>query len=184
MQDIYTTFIDLKNRYPIFEGHTTINNFENEDVITFDLSNIEDTNLINLQLIQTLRFFQMLVVTNGKVKNLRYEKDLKESCYVDKEQYRHTVIKISSADKILDERNTQSILYLSDILKSIGRNFGVMILEMGSFQNILVANNFGTNEFSNAIRKVFEFTHYRVFAQTNESAILHIAQTLDSLRES
>lgn len=182
--DLVATFRDLKERYPFFEGYTTFEDFSKESVVTFDLSGITDSNLMNLQLIQAFRIIQMYVVANGKLENIKYERDLSNNIHKDRAQYTHSIINISNADRVIEERNTQAIKYLADVTGTISRNFGAMVIEMGSLQNLLVANNDGVGEFSNAVRRLFEVIQYRLFAQTEESAISKIASTLGSLRES
>lgn len=178
------TFTNLKERYPFFEGYTTFEDFSKESVVTLDLSAIEDPNLMNLQLIQSFRITQMYVVANGKLENIKFERDLVNGSDKDRAQYTHSIINISSADRIMQERNTQAIKYLAGMTNTIGRNFGAMVFEMGSLQNLLVASNKGMGEFPDAVRRLFEAVQYRLFAQTEESAISQIATTLGSLRES
>lgn len=178
-----STFGNILRTYgDLFDTYTEFEDLSKEQVVTIDLSNtVQDSTLLNMQLFQILSLVSSYIVNNGKTQSL-YRK---ENRIIREGRLPHYFVNISSAQKVIDPRFTESVQYLSDMLETMVSNYAGMMIEMSSLQNILIDDGRGRDPYVNAVRRIFRLTQYRVFAKTDESTMRLIANTLsDSMTES
>ncbi|HFI0144904.1 TPA: virulence factor [Streptococcus suis] len=174
---IKTTFDNIfKAHGDLFDTYTTFKDFSDEQVITIDLSTAAgDQQLLNMQLFQILSLVSSYIITNGKKQSQKksVDKTLREG------ELPHYIINISAAHKVIDPRFTESIQYLADMVESMVSNYGGLVLEMSSLQNILLQDDGrGRDPYINAVRRIFALTQYRVFSKVDESTVRLIADAL------
>ncbi len=182
---INNTFESLVTHYGEYlDAYTEFEDLSKEQVVTIDFSKIADNNkMLNLQLTQYLSLISSYVVNNGKMQRqlMRRATDDKE-----RDQYTHYIINISGADRMFDPQNSQAVVFLADIIESMGANFGGVVMELSSIQSILLASDMETlDPYVGAVRRILSLTQHRVFANLPESTIKLFAATLsDSMTES
>ena len=180
---ITSSFANLQSNYQsTFDTYTEFEDLSSEQVVTFNLSGLTgDQRILNLQLFQVLSLISSYVVNNGKVqRQIR-----RENRNIPLDHLTHYIVNISSAQRVFNMAYSQSVTYLANIMEAMGNNFGGIVLEMTSLQNLLVQNDEGLNEYANAVRRIFSLMQYRVFANTDETVVGQLAQTLSgSMTES
>lgn len=179
---IANTFDSLVSQYgDKFDTYTEFEDLSKEQVVTIDFSKIADNKqLLNLQLTQYLTLVSSYVINNGKLQRQRRGENL------DRDQYTHYIINISGADKMFDPQNAQAVVFLADIIESMGTNFGGVVMELSSIQSLLLAGDTESiDPYVVAVRRILALTQHRVFANLPENTIELFAATLsDSMTES
>ena len=153
-------------------------NFEDlseEPVVTFDLSGIADTTLLNIQLYQILSLISYYAVLNGK----RNQRIVEEGTDLEKDQLSHCIVTITGAERLFNRRYSKSLEFLARMIENISSNYAAVILEMSSLQDILISSNDTSgNDYVLATRKVFSATRYRLFSQLDELTIPLLSNAL------
>ena len=86
---------------------------------------------------------------------------------------------MDEAQNFLRSDYPQSAMVISTIMEEMGKYYAGLILNLPSVQTILPTELESSNpKYLEAIRKIFGLLQYRVFFQTDSSAINTLAQTL------
>ena len=103
--------------------------------MTFDLSGIQDTELLNIQLYQVLSIISSYAVANGRRVSEYFRRGIIGG---DKSQRPHSIITINGAHKLFNYRYSESLNFLKDLIENVSSNYSAFIMEMSSLDNILL----------------------------------------------
>lgn len=173
---LYNAFDGLLNDYRFLNAPSQFEDFSDEQVVTFDLSGIQDTKLLNIQLYQVLSIISSHAIGKGK----KISKQLRQGLInLDKSQREHTIITITGAHKLFDHRYAESLNFLKEVIENVSRNHSAVILEMSSLDNILLnANSTHAIGYVLATRAIFSSMTYRIFSRLDDLTIPRLADAL------
>ncbi|HEN9415875.1 TPA: hypothetical protein ACQ0F8_001618 [Streptococcus agalactiae] len=173
---LFDAFSVLLENYRFLDQVSTYEDFSDEKVITFDLSGLQnDELLLNIQLFQVLSVAMSLAVNNGKI-NKQW---INEGNVAEKDQFNHCVITVTGAEKLFNPNFSESLRFLAKMIQNVSDNFGAFILEMSSLESILLpSSEISTNPYVRATREVFMHMRYRLFSQVDTLTIPLLANAL------
>lgn len=160
----------------IFNQYTTITDFEKLKFVNFDFSSLKvgSQDTFNAQLFNVLFLANSHAVNNGK----EQRQLLREHRITNNDVARYLFV-MDEAQNFLRSDYPQSAVVISTIMEEMGKYFAGLILNLPSVQTILPTELESSNpKYLEAIRKIFGLLQYRVFFQTDSSAISTLAKTL------
>ena len=173
---LYNAFSGLLGDYRFLNATSQFEDFSNEQVVTFDLSGIQDTELLNIQLYQVLSIISSYAVANGRRVSEYFRRGIFGG---DKSQRPHSIITINGAHKLFNYRYSESLNFLKDLIENVSSNYSAFIMEMSSLDNILLnANSTDAVDYVLATRAIFSMMTYRVFSQLGDLTIPRLADAL------
>ena len=162
--------------YRFLNATSQFEDFSNEQVVTFDLSGIQNTELLNIQLYQVLSIISSYAVANGRRVSEYFRRGIIGG---DKSQRPHSIITINGAHKLFNYRYSESLNFLKDLIENVSSNYSAFIMEMSSLDNILLnANSTDAVDYVLATRAIFSMMTYRVFSQLGDLTIPRLADAL------
>ena len=171
-EKLVSAFQSILDDYRFLNNHSRFFDLDDEKVVTFDLSSIDDKTLLHIQLYQILSMAASLSVKNG-IKN-RMDEDIDED-----EVVNHCIITITGADKLFDPTHAQSLTFLSEMIEEISKTDSAFILEISSLDKILSSAKLDdVSPYILATRSVFSQIRYRIFSQLDVMVIPKLAEAL------
>lgn len=166
----------VENYQDIFDRPTNIRNFEEEQVVTFDLSGLSNAgeNVFNAQV------YSMLALTSSHaVKNGRKQLSLYENNKVDERSIRHYVINIDECQNIINPRFPFGVRYIAQLEEEMRKAFCGIALATPSIETILPSQSINADSnYEREIAKLFGNTQYRFFFQLDDSSLDRIAKVM------
>ena len=173
---LFNAFSGLLGDYRFLNATSQFEDFSNEQVVTFDLSGIQDTELLNIQLYQVLSIISSYAVANGRRVSEYFRRGIIGG---DKSQRPHSIITINGTHKLFNYRYSESLNFLKDLIENVSSNYSAFIMEMSSLDNILLnANSTDAVDYVLATRAIFSMMTYRVFSQLGDLTIPRLADAL------
>lgn len=168
---------NIVNSYgSLFDAHTEVEDLSDEQVITFDLSDVSDDDIIlNMQLFLILSMASAYITNNGKLQSASHYKERNQRLG----SFSHYFVNISAAQVILQPQFTETIVYLSKIADSMANNYAGMTLILSSLEGLLGTGQLSSNDtYGKAVKRIFGLTQYRVFAKLPENSVELLAANL------
>lgn len=163
---------NLVNSYAsLFNGHTTIQDITDEQVIFFSIRNLTklEKNVFQAQMYNTLNLIWDNLIQVGA----RQMKQMYQSETFDPDDAVRFLIMIDEAHRLVNAENMLAVSFLTDFAREARKYFGGMILASQSIRDF-VPDNKDTATVTK-IRTLFELTQYKFVMQQDSN-------TLDSLR--
>src|SRR5699024_3915218 len=172
LEKIELVIDNLVNSYAsLFNGHTTIQDITDEQVICFSIRNLTqlEKNVFQAQMYNTLYLIEdnLIQVGDKQIKQM-YQNDK-----FDLDEVVRFLIMIDEEHRLVYAENTLAVLFLTDFAREARNYFGRMILSSQSIRDF-VPDNKDTSTVTK-IRTLFELTQYKFVMQQDSN-------TLDSLR--
>ncbi|MGM0183339.1 virulence factor [Enterococcus sp. AZ102] len=185
LQRILQTFSTLLTSHgQIFEGTTEFMDISNEQVVTFDLSGIRgQESIFNAQVFSALSLISADITNSGK----KLKQQVKFDRSIDESTLPHYIVNIADAEYIINPKFANGVELLANMLDSMGDNYAGVIVQVNSLQGILFESNISTinDPYITAVKRIISKMQYRVFAQTSDTDIPLLANTLSgSMTES
>ena len=165
---LLSAFRAILNDYRYMNKHSKFVDIEDEQVVTFNLSKIDDKALLHIVLYQILSLASAEAVKHG-IKN----KIDAENTISNKEQ-NQVIITITGADKLFEPNYAQSLTFLAEMIEGLS-----------SLDKILSSAE--ADEFSPyvlATRSVFSQMLYRILTQQDAMVIPKIAKNFGDITQS
>lgn len=177
---LLSAFRAILNDYRYMNKHSNFVNIEDEQVVTFNLSAIDDKALLHIVLYQLLSLASAESVKNG-IKNMNEVVGLDD----DNEVPNHVIITITGADKLFEPSYAQSLTFLAEMIDEVTKNDTGIIMEVSSLDKILSSTE--SNDLSPyvlATRRVFSSMRQRILTQQDVLVIPKIAKSFGDLTQS
>lgn len=181
LENIILQVEDMMDTYgKLFNGHTTIPNFENEQIIFFDIDGISkyDKPVFHCQL-----FTALTLMWSHALKNGRLMKHLFEEKKVNIEEIKYFMIIIDECHNVINAQNPFANTYVLELEREMRKFFAGLTFATQSPQEMLPPP--GSNLDTSTMRAIFELTQYKVFLNMDSSVLGTLRSVLgESLTES
>lgn len=164
---------------PLFDGHSTIENFENEQIVFFDIDGISqlDKEVFNCQL-----FTALTLIWNHALKNGRKMKRLLEDGKVTYDDLRYFMVLLDECHNIINYNNIFAVEYVVSFEREM-RKFSAGVFFATQSPNEILPESASDKSVA-TIKTVFELTQYKVFLNLDNSVMGRMRDVLgDSLTE-
>lgn len=155
----------------LFNGHTTIPDFTNEQVIFFSIRNLTrlEKNVFNAQMFNALTLiWDNLIQIGAPQMRALYEDE-----NFDEDEVSRFLVMIDEAHRMVNSENMLSVSFLTDFAREARKYFGGLLLASQSIRDFVPDHS--DSEVVTKIRTLFELTQYKFIMQQDSN-------TLDALR--
>jgi len=166
---------------PLFDGHSTIENFETEQIVMFDIDGISqlDKEVFNCQL-----FSALTMIWNHALKNGRKMKELYEENKIGLEDIKYFMVFLDECHNIVNTNNLFAVDYIISFQREMRKFFAGILFATQSPNEILPDGANSSEKSISAIKTVFELTQYKFFLNMSNSVLGSLKKVLgDSLTE-
>ncbi|AGE81658.1 ATP-binding protein [Bacillus thuringiensis] len=174
VEDMITVYGDM------FNGHTTLKNFENEQIVFFDIDGISkyDKSVFNCQLFTALTLIWSHALKNGRqMKYLREEKNLSI------EDVKYFMVFLDECHNIINSQNEFANRYVLEFEREMRKFFAGIFFATQSPQEMLPP--LGSTVDVSTMKAIFELTQYKIFLNMDNSVLETLKSVLgESLTES
>lgn len=172
---------DMVNVYgDIFNGHTTLKNFENEKIVFFDIDGISkiDKPIFNCQL-----FTALTLIWSHALKNGRRMKYLREEKKFPFEDLTYFMVLLDECHNVINSENKFANRYVLEFEREMRKFFAGIFFATQSPQEMLPPP--GSNVDVSDMKAIFELTQYKIFLNMDNSVLETLKNVLgESLTES
>lgn len=176
---LLNAFRAILNDYRYMNKQSNFIDIENEDVVTFNLSAIDDKALLHIVLYQLLSLASAESVKNG-IKNMQENVGADDNTVPN-----HVIITITGADKLFEPNYAQSLTFLAEMIDEVTKNDTGIIMEVSSLDKILSsAESNDLSPYVLATRRVFSSMRQRILTQQDVLVIPKIAKSFGDLTQS
>src|SRR5699024_2768805 len=172
LEKIELVIDNLVNSYShLFNGHTTIPDFTNEQVIFFSIRNLTslERSVFNAQMYNALNLIWDNLITIGahQMKALYEDENFSE------DDARRLLVVIDESHRLINAENMLAVSFLTDFAREARKYFGGLLYASQSIRDFVPDHS--DSETVTKIRTLFELTQYKFIMQQDSN-------TLDSLR--
>lgn len=164
----------------IFNGHTTLENFEDEKIVFFDIDGISkiDKPIFNCQL-----FTALTLIWSHALKNGRRMKYLREEKKVPFEDLNYFMVLLDECHNVINSENKFANRYILEFEREMRKFFAGIFFATQSPQEMLPPP--GSNIDVSDMKAIFELTQYKIFLNMDNSVLETLKSVLgESLTES
>ena len=162
MDKIRRVLSNITNTYgSLFDGHTSIDNILDEQIVTFDLSTIKEMkpSVFDAQIFNMISLCWDNCVTNGKLMMERLRKAKGEEGALDPEQVTKFLMIIDESHRWINTKKRHALESISIYLRESRKFFGGIMLASQSIRDY-VPEGSGAEEIDD-LKKIFELTQYK-----------------------
>lgn len=158
---------------PLFDGHSTIENVEDEQIVFFDIDGISqlDKQVFNCQL-----FTALTLVWNHALKNGRKMKQLLEAGKITYEDVKYFMVLLDECHNIINHNNLFAVEYVVSFEREMRKFSAGVFFATQSPQEILPES--ASDESVATIKTVFELTQYKVLFMLDNSVMGRMKEVL------
>ncbi|EOO23328.1 hypothetical protein ICM_05551 [Bacillus cereus BAG1X2-3] len=164
----------------MFNGHTTLENFEDEQIVFFDIDGISklDRPIFNCQLFTALTLIWSHALKNGRrMKYLREEKNLPIEDII------YFMVFLDECHNVINSRNKFANNYVLEFEREMRKFVAGIFFATQSPQEMLPPP--GSNVDVSDMKAIFELTQYKIFLNMDNSVLETLKSVLgESLTES
>lgn len=156
----------VKTYGTIFDGHTNMSNILDEQIVTFDLSQLKemDAAVFDAQLFNMLSLCWDNCVRNGKVM-----KHLYESERIKWEDITRYLILIDEAHRWINAQKTQAVELVNIYMREARKYFGGIWIASQSIRDFVPEGT--SDERFNKLKDIFELTQYKFIFRQNSAVV-------------
>lgn len=149
----------------VFNGITSIENFENEKILSFNLNNIKEMK----DEIMSAVLFNFLLLAWGRINVIGNKmKNLYEKKQIDEDDIEHSLLIIDEAHRIIDSKREKEIDLLLQFVREGRKLFAGLAFASQGILDFVPENT--ENESLSKIKTLFEQTQYKwIFNQDNNA---------------
>lgn len=164
----------------IFNGHTSIDHIDEEQIVFFNIDGLTNLapNVSSCQLYTALNLFWSQALKNGrKFKDLYYKKEITEA------DIRRFLIFVDECQNIINGNNPRLVEYITTFQREMRKFFAGIIFATQSPQEILPDG--ADDQVISKLKQVFELTQYKFLLRLDQSVNKKMQDTLgDIIKES
>ncbi|AFU17073.1 putative ATPase (plasmid) [Bacillus thuringiensis MC28] len=164
----------------IFNGHTTLRNFEDEKIVIFDIDGISkiDKPIFNCQL-----FTALTLIWSHALKNGRRMKYLREEKKYPVEDLTYFMVLLDECHNVINSENKFANKYILEFEREMRKFLAGIFFATQSPQEMLPPP--GSNVDVSDMKAIFELTQYKIFLNMDNSVLENLKGVLgESLTES
>ena len=157
----------------LFDGHTSIDNILDEQIVTFDISTIKElkASVFDAQIFNMVSLCWDNCVTNGKLMMTRYNLPVNDPDHLDFADTTKFLMIIDESHRWINTRKRHALESITIYLREARKYFGGIILASQSIRDY-VPEGSGAAEIDD-LKKIFELTQYK-FVFHQESNVLSL----------
>jgi len=173
---ISTYNLMLTQEGSIFNQYTSVEDIETTKFVNFDFSSLKGAsqNTFNAQLFNVLFLVNSHAVNNGKK-----QRQLLRNHSITSDDVERYLLIMDEGQNFLKSDYPESAVVISTIMEEMRKYYAGIVINLPSIQTILPTELEASNpKYLEALRKIFGLLQYRVFFQTDSSAIDTLSKTL------
>lgn len=166
LESIELTIKNLVLNYgKLFDGHSTIENITNEQIVFFSIRNLTamTKEIFNAQMFNVLNLLWDNMLQHGS-----YYKRLFDEGQIDWEDIIRYLIVIDESHRLINTDNLLAVNYLIDFEREARKYFGGLLFVSQSIRDFVPE---GTTKGLNEIKTLFELTQYKFIMQQDSNAL-------------
>lgn len=158
---------------PLFDGHTTINNLEEEPILFFDIDGLSQ---LDHEVFQCQLFSALTIIWSHGLKNGRKMKTLFESGKITRDEFQHFMVFIDESHNIINADNLMAVKYVTDFQREMRKFSAGVFFATQSPAEVLPesANASAIDE----VKKVFSLCQYKIFLNLDNSMLGNMKEVL------
>lgn len=160
----------------IFDGYTTIDNIDDEQIVTFDISEVKEMSaeIFDAVIFNTVSLCWDNCVTNGSVMKDKYDKNT-----IDFDDIVRFLIIIDESHRWINTQKLQAVQMITVYLREARKFFGGIILASQSIRDYVPE---GSSDASiNQIKSIFELTQYKFIFQQDSNVLNMVDQVFKNV---
>lgn len=153
----------------VFNGHTSIPNITDEQIVTFNLSKVKEMseNIFDAAIFNMVSLCWGNCVSNGSIM-----KDLWESGKIKWEEIVHFLMLIDEGHRWLNTKKLQALELISVYFREARKYFASIVLASQSVRDYVPGGRSESSDAAvNQIKTLFELTQYKFIFRQNENAL-------------
>lgn len=171
LDSIILTLEDMVDDYgKIFNGHSTIDDFRDIQIVSYEVGNLEH---LEDRLFQTQVFSALTSLWGQATMHGRRQKKLFEDGEIEEDDVSKFILAIDEAHNYINARNIESVSYVLKMMREDRKYFGSVILASHSIKDYVPQD--ASTEAVEELKKLFEVTQYKFIMQQDNN-------TLDAIR--
>jgi len=167
-ENVKNQISQLVNTYGfLFDGHTSVDNMDDEQIVTYDFSKIKDmdTAIFDLQIFNVLTLCWDGAITNGTIMKAEWEDDIRAL-----EDVIHTIVLIDESHRWVNTRKIFALELLSAYIREAPKFFLGIWLASQSIRDFAPEIEDGGKGIE-LLKTIFEMTQYKFIFHQDENAI-------------
>jgi len=168
LENVKSQISQLVNTYGfLFDGHTSVDNMDDEQIVTYDFSKIKDmdTAIFDLQIFNVLTLCWDGAITNGTIMKALWEDGKREL-----EDVIHTILLIDESHRWVNTRKIFALELLSAYIREAPKFFLGIWLASQSIRDFAPEIEDGEKGIE-LLKTIFEMTQYKFIFHQDENAI-------------
>ncbi len=171
---IITTLNNMINVYGnVFDGHTSIPNMDEEQIVFY---NIEQLEKLSENVFQCQLFVALSLIWSQALKNGKYYKKLIEDGQIDSRDARRFMVFIDECQNIVNVNNLKTVEFVVNFMKEMRKYLAGAIFATQSPKQLLPENS--QNDATTQLKQIFSLTQYKYFFQIDRSDINSVKDVL------
>lgn len=166
----------VKTYSHLFNGHTTIPDFTNEQIIFFSIRNLTslEKRIFNAQMFNALNMIwdNLIQIGSPQMKRIYEDKDFQE------EDVKRLLVLIDEAHRMVNADNMLAVSFLTDFAREARKYFGGLLLASQSIRDFVPEH--ADTETVSKIRTLFELTQYKFIMQQDVNTIEALAKIFEN----
>lgn len=176
LESIILTLESIVYNYgQLFNGHSTIDDISNEQIISYEVGTLEqlENNIFMTQVFSALTSLWGQATLHGRKQKMAYEED-----NIDIEDIVRFLIVIDEAHNYINANNVDAIRYLVKIIREDRKYFGGILLANQSIKDYVPQD--AKSEAVEELKKLFELTQYKFIMQQDSNALKSIRDIFEN----
>lgn len=158
---------------PIFDGHTTIHDLENEPILFFDIDGLSQ---LDQEVFQCQLFSALTIIWSHGLKNGRRMKTLFEKGEITLDEFQHFMVFIDESHNIINADNLMAVKYVTDFQREMRKFSAGVFFATQSPAEVLPENANATA--IDEVKKVFSLCQYKIFLNLDNSMLGNMREVL------
>ncbi|HBF5474939.1 TPA: ATP-binding protein [Clostridioides difficile] len=160
----------------LFDGHSTITDITNEQIISFQLRNLSqyDKRIFRTQIFNILTLLWNNALKIGTKEKKSFDNGLKTL-----EDIMHYLIIIDEAHTIINSENIMAVDYLITCEREFRKYFGGLLYATQSIRDMVPETIDSTSEVFGKIKTLFELTQYKFIMQQDSNAMASLRKIFE-----
>lgn len=158
----------------LFDGHSSITNLEDEDLISFELGNLTqmDKRILNVQIFNILTLIWNNALTQGRKEKSDYENNIKSL-----EDAKKFLLIIDESHRIINSNNIMAVDYLISCSREFRKYFGGIAFATQSIRDVAPIDV--SSEALEKLKTLFELTQYKFIMKQDPGSLPVLGQIFD-----
>lgn len=165
---------EMVNQYgPLFDGHTTMSNLEEEPILFFDIDGLSQ---LDQEVYKAQLFSALTIIWSHGLKNGRKMKTLLEAEKIKRSEVKNFLVLLDEAHNIINSENLDAVKYITNFQREMRKFSAGVLFATQTPAEILPesANSSAIDE----VKKVFSLCQYKFFFNLDNSMLGQMREVL------